>query len=311
KALRRWDAWIRNWGVRIRDERGAVTYLVAGALVAVMGFGALAVDAGRLYIERLNLQTVAEAAALAGAARLPGSPQDARTLALTYVDAHLGPAGVSAEVEISSDAQMIRVVLHTDVDMTLARVLGFQQREVGAAAAARVAKVGGVSGAVPLGVLEQNFGLGEEYDLKVGSGKSQCGNFQALALGGQGANIYRTNLRDGYDGWLYVGDTIRTEPGNMSNPTRQGLQWRIDADPNSTWDNHSPSSPRRLLVPIIAGLDCGRDEVTIVGFGVFFLEDLRGNVSVVGRFIEAAISAEPIDWDDLGDFGTKVVRLIG
>ena len=297
--------WIR------RNERGAVTYLVAGALVAVMGFGALVLDAGRLYIERLHLQTVAEAAALAGAGRLPDNPQNAYAQALAMVHAHLDQAGVDAEIDIAPDAQTIRVELHTDVDMTLARVLGFPQREVAAAAAARVAKVGGVSGAVPLGVLEQNFGIGEEYDLKVGSGQSQCGNFQALALGGKGASTYRQNLRDGYDDWLYVGDTVPTEPGNVSNPTRQGLQWRLDADPNSTWDNHSPSSPRRLLVPIISGLDCGRDDVTIVGFGVFFLEGLRGNVSVVGRFIEAVISAEPVDWDDLGDFGTKVVRLIG
>lgn len=297
--------WIR------RNERGAVTYLVAGALVAVMGFGALVLDAGRLYIERLHLQTVAEAAALAGAGRLPDNPHNAYAQALAMVHAHLDQAGVDAEIDIAPDAQTIRVELHTDVDMTLARVLGFPQREVAAAAAARVAKVGGVSGAVPLGVLEQNFGIGEEYDLKVGSGQSQCGNFQALALGGKGASTYRQNLRDGYDDWLYVGDTVPTEPGNMSNPTRQGLQWRLDADPNSTWDNHSPSSPRRLLVPIISGLDCGRDDVTIVGFGVFFLEGLRGNVSVVGRFIEAVISAEPVDWDDLGDFGTKVVRLIG
>ncbi|HEX6988796.1 MAG TPA: pilus assembly protein TadG-related protein [Bacillota bacterium] len=300
-----------RWLERVHDERGAVTYLVAGALVAVMGFGALALDAGRLYIERVHLQTVAEAAALAGAGSLPNDPDQARDQALAYVLAHLDPAAVVADIDVSADEETITVQLHSDVAMTLARVLGIERSGVAAAAAARVGKAGAAYGAVPLGVFDQDFALGQEYDLKVGSGSSNCGNYQALALGGQGANNYEENLREGYQGWLEVGDEVDTEPGNMSNPTRRGLEWRIDADPYATWDNHAVTSPRRLLVPIISGLDCGRDEVTIVGFAVFFLEDIRGNVSVVGRFIEAVISAEPVDWDDLGDFGTKVVRLIG
>ncbi len=59
------------------DDRGAVAVLVAICVSGVLfGIGALAVDLGSAWTERIGLRTAAEAAALAGAALLPADPDD-------------------------------------------------------------------------------------------------------------------------------------------------------------------------------------------------------------------------------------------
>jgi Flp pilus assembly protein TadG len=60
---------------RSRDERGAVAILVALLMVLLLSLAAMAVDLGRAYVERQEVQRVADFAALAGAAgnNLPGT----------------------------------------------------------------------------------------------------------------------------------------------------------------------------------------------------------------------------------------------
>jgi Flp pilus assembly protein TadG len=72
------------------DERGAVLAFVAVGMVVLIGFSALAIDVGRLYVTRAQLQAAADAAALAAVRELPD--QDAaREAALTLVAGNLGP----------------------------------------------------------------------------------------------------------------------------------------------------------------------------------------------------------------------------
>lgn len=58
------------------DERGAVSVLVALLLVALLGFGAIAVDVGMLYAERTQLRNGADAAALALAQKCAKNAND-------------------------------------------------------------------------------------------------------------------------------------------------------------------------------------------------------------------------------------------
>src|SRR6185437_17046795 len=53
-----------------RIRRGTVAVLTALCLVAVMGFAALAIDAGLLHNDRRSAQAAADAAAMAGASSL-------------------------------------------------------------------------------------------------------------------------------------------------------------------------------------------------------------------------------------------------
>ncbi len=76
----------RAWpiGALLHDERGAVAWVVAAVLAAMVTSGALAVDLGMAYVARSEAQRVADAAALAGAAALievPGDVGRARRIA--------------------------------------------------------------------------------------------------------------------------------------------------------------------------------------------------------------------------------------
>jgi uncharacterized membrane protein len=47
-------------------QSGQVAVLAAGAMLLILGFAALAVDVGYLYATKRNMQTAADAAAIAG-----------------------------------------------------------------------------------------------------------------------------------------------------------------------------------------------------------------------------------------------------
>jgi hypothetical protein len=66
---------ISGFGRRLaRDERGATLIYVSLALTVFMGFAALVIDGSRLYTLDTEMQSAADALALAGAAELDGAP---------------------------------------------------------------------------------------------------------------------------------------------------------------------------------------------------------------------------------------------
>jgi hypothetical protein len=70
-------------------ERGSVAVLVALALAVLLGFAALVVDVGLLWAVRAEAQTAADAAALAGAARLADGPAGTVAAVRHYLDANV------------------------------------------------------------------------------------------------------------------------------------------------------------------------------------------------------------------------------
>jgi hypothetical protein len=67
------------------DQEGQVAIVVALMLTVMLGFGALVVDVGLNWASRTQLQSAADAAALAGAAELPGRPDEALAKATEYM----------------------------------------------------------------------------------------------------------------------------------------------------------------------------------------------------------------------------------
>ena len=58
---------------RVRQERGAIIIFVALGLVVLIGMMGLAVDLGHAYVNKSQLQNIADACALAGASALNGT----------------------------------------------------------------------------------------------------------------------------------------------------------------------------------------------------------------------------------------------
>lgn len=328
-----------------QKRRGSILILFAATLGVVIGASALAVDYGRLVMYRWKLQAAVDAGALGGAqdlVRVPGETGPDYEAALGVAQA-VGSSNTPAEYTISFPyVQACRVTGVVTLKTFFASLVGIPSVTVSAEATARLLPVGAGKGIRPFGVEEPlaGFDYGETYLLKLGprdedgdpeTGYAHHGNFHAVAIGGTGANIYRNNIKFGSDAVVNVGDWIDSEPGNMSGPTDQGVDYILqqeiieegvdyimDQDHIAwEWYVNNPAalreSPRLITIPVIGDWSgvYGRSLVEVVGFANFFLEGVGGSgqdCQVYGRFVEKVVP------DAAGggtvDYGAYAVRLV-
>lgn len=285
--------------------------LVAAALFMLLGIAALAVDVGFLYWNKAQVQTAADAAALAGAQELRHSPEAAESEARAYAALN-GKAGdvVTPDTTV---ADQITVTVWRMVGLYFANIFGVPQWPVHATATAGLQPATGVAGIVPFGiVLNDSFTYGTRVTLKYGGGEGYNGNFQALALGGTGASNYQSNIEQGYSGVVHIGDWIQTETGNMAGPSLKGVSYRVAQDPSATYLNVQDGSARIIVVPMLTSfVVSGRTDVQIAGFAAFFLEGTgkQGNDNyVIGSFLKFVTPGEGGNNPDWGVYTTKLIR---
>lgn len=137
---------MRLLAFRLTDERGAVAIIVAVAMVVVLGFTAVAIDLGRLQVERAQLQNGADAAALAAAQTCAAStctPATATTVATTYSNANAldGASSAVASLPTPTSVRVETTVKDAatgagSLATVFAPVLGIDSLEAGARATA-------------------------------------------------------------------------------------------------------------------------------------------------------------------------------
>ena len=115
------------------------------------------------------------------------------------------------------------------------------------------------------------------------------------------------------------GDRLQLEPGNMVGPTMHGMEDLISLDPGAYWDSATKSiansafgeSPRIGLVPFFDPTippTSGRNWVTIVKIGAFFIEGVQGG-DVTGRFMQITTGGVPCG-HGLGNSMVKGIVLV-
>lgn len=304
----------------LQEEKASAAVLVALSMVAILSFAALLIDLGILALNRQQLINAVDAAALAGAMELPEHPDTAVDTAMAYARGN-GVTG-SIEAEVKADGNTLAVKAGRKVNYFLATVLGFAGGNVRAEAVAVVGGIKAVWGAAPLAVPEQNFQLGSKYTLKLGAGQNSPlgpGNFSTLSLGDSGASNYEDNLRYGYQGRLAVGDVVATETGNMSNPTRRAIEYRLNLEltqhtPPCTPTNFVPDCPRILILPVyepVAIIDGQVKQIVVTGFAAFLVEGVNGQGNenfIEGYFIRTVVAGE-VD-PDQPNYGLQGVKLV-
>lgn len=159
------------WRLRIQQDSGAVAVVVAVCLTALLGFAALAIDVGAVFVERRELQNGADAAALAIAqdcATDPGSagcadPLTAHGTAQSYANANANdnvstvPPPGAGGVQFPAGTQKVVVKVDTN-DPTSAdtsRLAHFFAPVIGIESTAVTAKGAAIWGAASM------FGGGE------------------------------------------------------------------------------------------------------------------------------------------------------
>ena len=111
-----------------------------------------------------------------------------------------------------------------------------------------------------------------------------------------GASLYRCLMEHGMCCSVTIGQSVTTEPGNMSGPTRTAVQYRFSLDtdprPNICYSDYRGNGQRVVAVPLTTLPQNGASQVTVTGFATFFLKDIPGsgnNSTITGEFINAVV----------------------
>ncbi|NLL06500.1 MAG: hypothetical protein GX270_12115 [Clostridiaceae bacterium] len=284
---------------QIRNKKGTTMVLHVITFTVIAACASIVVDIGVVAYKKADTVKATDAAALAGAQSILYEEDNPIMTAREYLQKN-GVNPDDANIEILGDNAGIKVTTKTNVNYVFAQLLGFESTEVNASATAKIMAITSVyKGIRPFAIEEQDLEFGTLYTLKEGGGSGSNGNYGGLALGGTGANNYRFNILNGYDGELKVGDYVTTETGNMSNPTKSSVNElisRCNHHPRCTYDSFNPDCSRVVTVVIVDDLDVnGRSSVQILGFASFFLIAVegQGNECVVkGYFVRNVTQGE-------------------
>jgi len=140
---------------RLGEDRGAIAVLVGLLMVVLMGFAAISIDVGRLYVERRQLQNGADAAALAVACSV-GTPQQKATLATDLAAKNEAAGRAQATVvpqsngRVTVDTRSLNAAGGSDLPLSFAPVLGINSATVQASATAGCNKPDGGTAVLPL-----------------------------------------------------------------------------------------------------------------------------------------------------------------
>lgn len=325
---------IKQAGTRKR-ERGSILATSAIGMLAILLAVGLGVDISRFYLTKAELQNAADAAALAGVSALNTSPvgitmaADRAVAAMNKYDfnktnvsfpranvlfaANLdGP--YMSEASAQAQAANIRFVKVTTPDSAVgvsfaASVLGNSKNLSATATAGFSVPLNLFCNFLPVSVIDYDVPIapGQTYTFRSGpGGMVEPGNYQILAVAGEGGKDVRIGLAAGVDKCAAPGEVyqVDTKPGVTAGAVRQGLNTRFDdyqtsqVNPddmppdtnikeNIIYDQYKNGSPtqapkhkgvygrRIVVIPIVKRdeYDNGRNTVRFDRFGTFFLQN--------------------------------------
>jgi len=229
------------------EERGQVLVLSALLLVPLLGFAGIALDVGVLTKVRWQLQSAADAAALAAVQELPACGGAAEATAHDWANrGDYPPTLVEASVE-GAACDTIRVLLRADVPLSFMRIFGIETSETYGTATARIGAVASTRHFVPWGLTTLNSDCldtgssppqpkpGATCVLKISDGAETSGDRGALDVNGGGGAGYRDHIVSGTATEVFtVGSTVPALPGNKVGPTGQGIADRLLNEPSTS-----------------------------------------------------------------------------
>ena len=143
---------------RLKSDAGQTMGFVAIALTFLLGMTALVLDIGAWVRADRHLQSVVDAAVLAGAQALPREPGEAVKLAQSYADSNDGN-GTLTELAVFKDMatnDSIRATATREVPGFFSQVLKIKSMTVRASAAARASTPAAAKWVAPIAVSEKH-----------------------------------------------------------------------------------------------------------------------------------------------------------
>ncbi|MEH7225122.1 Tad domain-containing protein [Bacillus sp. JJ1566] len=286
-----------------KEQSGMTMILVSLGMFMIMGFSAIVVDAGMLYLEKSRLQKALDAAVLGGAQLLKNSEDAAEGLAIEIADKN---GYTVTEGEIKAEGNSIEIEKKVTKGLFFARVLGFTETDVAARAKAEIQNtlLAGseiVPVAVEVGEYD-SFKNGNEFTLNFhpGQGNNEAnssisGNFGFLAIDGPGGNDLKEGIMNGSDMELYDPTShelfVWTKTGLSWGNVKAGFEYRINEDKDKDncqrYVDADNTCERIVTIPLIETFENveGKSMVKIVGFAAFYVERVQQH-KVIARFKE-------------------------
>jgi Flp pilus assembly protein TadG len=315
----------------LKSQKGAVAMLLAAALPAFIGIGALALDMGQIYVNRAQLSTATDAAALAGAQELPRFPEDALSGAIDYGTRN-GATLAAADILIGgTNNDTITVKASREVPLTFARVFGMETITVSASATAKVSVAKSVPWIVPFVLPKtQSFDYDKQFTMRM-YGKDnpymKATDDPSLQMDYMNVGIENTNisqyiqyLKYGYQKTFTVGNDMQyLAPSSGGQASVDAFYDRTVRDTNTDIDEAKIGDPRIMLIPLVETMlpRTTREgtKMKIVGFVGFFLDEVHREYGTKfwakGRFIkDLNVGAGESTEDSAADFGVRTTKLV-
>jgi Flp pilus assembly protein TadG len=272
-----------------RDE-GAVLVLVAVSLLALLAVAALAIDLGDFRAHRRQLQTAADAAALAGAMQLPPFSSGANACSQADYYARQNTTQTSAQnlvVNANLDTSFCQILggsvrvqpVESKVPYAFGRVLGFVNTSLSAQARARVVYLTRSDGLLPFGVEDlrpQTVTLtvdatGQQIPMGTGGCLPAttegypywCGSayVNSLPPGGSTVSVHVVDTSGSTTDWANIGYLGSDQPLGTSGVTVKDVLLSPQTDPYLYYT--STSTPKTFnVLAHLTGVQSG-DKVTL------------------------------------------------
>jgi Flp pilus assembly protein TadG len=297
-----------------KRENGQAMVLTVLFLAGLLGMAALVLDVGSWFREKRQLQLTADAAALAGAQVLPGSPSGATSLAFQYAQTNGRPVTAS-DVSITSDLSSndsITVQAKSVAPGFFSKLFGINSVNVGASATARAGFASQALYVAPM-VVNQTHPLlagsgcpcfGQQTTLDF-SKMGAPGAFGMLNLvggnGTVGSSQLASEILDGFNQYLPLG-LYRSDPGAKFNSSN--VQSALSARIGSV-----------LLFPVFDTLTGNGQnaQYNIIGWVGFKLTgySIQGtNAQLTGSFTQfIAKGIQATSGTTQPDFGVRTIQL--
>lgn len=228
------------------SDEGAIAVVVAVVMVVLLAFAAIAVDAGAMYSQRRQMQTAADAAALAGVQNLPTDPDLALASADDYAVANLPDADdrtFTVESTFVTNDTIVANVRQSAMELSFARFMGVDHAPVSARSVAMVGSPSTYgSGLMPFGIVasltvEPPYGYEADtwMELVVDTGDQSQGNWHYVDLTPftDDANSTKEVIANGgTTDPVSIGDFLNTQPGAPNNPNFKALNDYFTCSPH-------------------------------------------------------------------------------
>jgi hypothetical protein len=310
--------------LKLKGESGTVLVVVALLMLTLVGFIALAIDGGRIYLEKSRLQKALDSAVLAGAQELQLNDGGAKAKQVAE--------DISGKNNFPLDDKNLNPVVGdsitagkgSPVPMTFAKVFGVPSITVHAEATAKILPLKKANGVVPIAVekgLIPNESVPSgtiETQLNCGKNGKNHGNCGYIRLGdGSGASDLNKAIINGST--YEVGTTTaETEPGKMVGQVKDAITTLINNDsgkPQCQSALTADSTCSRVITIVVidswTGVN-GSDQIKIVGLASYWLEPMNGN-TIIGKFIKTVSQGEIGDGtsDVIGGYNLYGIKLSG